>query len=383
MDGVKIVSKQPIRVLQILGIVAGGGVESVIMNYYKHIDRSIVQFDFIVHNDNKVDITDIVESMHGRVFKVTPYSKNPFAYILEIYNIIKQNNYNIIHSNMNTISAFSLLAAWLARAPIRILHNHSTSAPGEKKRNTLKLILRPFAKLFANRYFACSQLAAEWMYGKEAMKRGDVKIINNAIDLSSYAFNLKKREQLRQILGVDDRFVIGHVGRFVYAKNHEFLIEVFSKIHAMHHNVCLVLIGEGPLRKAIELKVKSLGLSDSVKFLGLRDDVQDLYNALDLFILPSYYEGLPVVSVEAQANALPILVSTNVTQEARLTSVIHYKSLSDGVDAWANEFTTFYNNHGDTRIDTVPMMRASGFDIIREAKKLQIYYLNIVNNKEA
>lgn len=134
---------EPIRVLQILGIVAGGGVEAVIMNYYEHIDRTKVQFDFIVHNDNKIDITPKVEAMGGRVYKVTPYYKNPIAFMYGIYKVIRNHHYRIVHSNMNTLSTFPLFAAWLAGVPVRILHNHSTSSPGETKRNIMKYILRP------------------------------------------------------------------------------------------------------------------------------------------------------------------------------------------------------------------------------------------------
>ena len=218
--------KEPIRVLQIIGIVAGGGVESVIMNYYENVDRSKVQFDFIVHDDNKIDITQKVEAMGGKVYKVTPYYKNPIAFTYEIYKVIKKFHYRIVHSNMNTLSAFSLFAAWAAGVPIRILHNHSTSSPGETKRNIMKFILRPLARLFANHYLACSRFAGDWMYGQKMMDSGKVTVINNAIDLKKYAFNLQKRKVLRKKLGVADEFVVGHVGRFMYQKNHDFLIDI-------------------------------------------------------------------------------------------------------------------------------------------------------------
>lgn len=362
--------------LQILGIVAGGGVEAVIMNYYKHIDKTKVQFDFIVHNDSKVDITELVESMGGRVYKVIPYYKNPLAFIIDIYNVVKKNKYVIVHSNMNTLSAFSLLAAWLAGSPIRILHNHSTSSPGETKRNILKYLFRPFARLFANRYLACSRLAAEWMYGKQQVKNETVKIVNNAIDLGLYSFNQEKRSQIRQELGIETKFIVGHVGRFMFQKNHEFLIEVFAKVHEKHKDAYLLLIGDGPLKYQIEEKVRLLELKDSVKFLGLRNDVQDIYNAMDIFLLPSHYEGLPVVGVEAQANGLPLLVSTNVTKEASITNVIQYLNLDDGVEFWANEIEKYYKNRNESRTDTASMMKKAGFDINEEAKKLQEYYIN-------
>lgn len=366
--------KEPIRVLQIIGIVAGGGVEAVIMNYYEHIDRTKVQFDFIVHNDNKIDITQKVEAMGGRVYKVTPYYKNPIAFMYGIYKVIRNHHYRIVHSNMNTLSAFSLFAAWAAGAPVRILHNHSTSSPGETKRNIMKFILRPFARLFANHYLACSRLAGEWMYGRKMMDSGKVTIVNNAIDLKKYAFNPQKREILREELGLADEFVIGHVGRFMFQKNHEFLIDVFAEAYKQNSHMVLLLVGDGPLRPAMEEKVRKLGLTDHVKFLGLRNNVQDFYNVMDLFVLPSHYEGLPVVGVEAQANGLPLLVSTNVTKEMKMTRIVIYKKLSDGIKPWAKcieyESKCIHNMHENTYKD----MQLAGFDILKEAQNLNDFY---------
>lgn len=264
---------EPIRVLQILGIVAGGGVEAVIMNYYEHIDRTKVQFDFIVHNDNKFDIAPKVEAMGGRVYKVTPYYKNPIAFMYDIYKVIRNHHYRIVHSNMNTLSAFSLFAAWAAGAPVRILHNHSTSSPGETKRNIMKFMLRPFARLFATHYFACSRLAGEWMYGRKMMDIGKIKIVNNAIDPKKYEFNPCKREILRKELGLTDGFVIGHVGRFMFQKNHAFLLDAFAAALKKKPHMVLLLIGDGPLRLKMEEKVQQLGIGAQVKFLGLRSDV--------------------------------------------------------------------------------------------------------------
>ena len=362
---------QPIRILQILGIVAGGGVEAVIMNYYRHIDRTRVQFDFVVHKDSPVDIRDEVEAMGGRVYEVTPYYKNPIAFTLEIYRIIKGGHYAIVHSNMNTLSAFPLLAALLAGAKTRILHNHSTSAPGETKRNIAKAILKPFAKRLATHYWACSRLAATWMYGQDLVDSGRVTIIPNAIDLTRYAFDQRKRDTLRKDMHLTGRTVIGHVGRFMYQKNHPFLLEAFAKAHERNPGLALLLIGDGPLRQAMEDKAACLGIADSVRFLGLRNDVAGLYNAMDLFLLPSHYEGLPVVGVEAQANGLPCLVSTKVTREMQLTSSVTYKDLAEGPAAWADEILSMpVQRNGDVKEE----MRNAGFDIEEAAKTLAARY---------
>lgn len=366
--------KEPIRVLQIIGIVAGGGVEAVIMNYYEHIDRTKVQFDFIVHNDNKIDITQKVEAMGGKVYKVTRYYKNPIAFMWDIYKVIKRHHYRIVHSNMNTLSAFSLFAAWAAGAPVRILHNHSTSSPGETKRNIMKFMLRPFARLFANHYLACSRLAGEWMYGRKMMDSGKVTIVNNAIDLKKYAFNPQKRNLLRKELGLADEFVIGHVGRFMFQKNHVFLIDVFAEAYKKNPHMALLLVGDGPLRPAMEEKVRKLGLTDHVKFLGLRNNVQDFYHVMDILVLPSHYEGLPVVGVEAQANGLPCLFSTKVTKEAHLTHLAQFWDLEKGASKWAKEIISIKCERNKKAGEE---LRQAGFEIDKEAEKLVKFYIEL------
>lgn len=370
--------KEPIRVLQIIGIVAGGGVESVIMNYYENVDRSKVQFDFIVHDDNKIDITQKVEAMGGKVYKVTPYYKNPIAFTYEIYKVIKKIHYRIVHSNMNTLSAFSLFAAWAAGVPIRILHNHSTSSPGETKRNIMKFILRPLARLFANHYLACSRLAGDWMYGQKMMDSGKVTVINNAIDLKKYAFNFQKRKVLRKKLGVTDAFIVGHVGRFMYQKNHDFLIDIFAEAHRKIPQMVLLLIGDGPLREGIEEKVRGLNLIENVRFLGVRDDVQDLYNAMDLFILPSHYEGLGMVGVEAQANGLNVLASTAVPDEMKFTNLVQFEDLKNDTSKWSDRIIQiYYNSHMTRNNRGAPIFNQSKFDISVQAKKLVNYYIQL------
>ena len=365
---------KPIRVLQIMGIVCAGGVESVIMNYYRKIDKSKVQFDFVVHKKPLKSFVDEAEIMGAKVYEVTPYTKNIFAFTYEIYKIIKSGHYNIVHSNMNSLSGFPLLAAWLAGARVRILHNHTTDTRAEGLRTVLKRTLRPFAKMFANKYWACSKLAAEWMYGKQAVNSGKVTIINNAIDLTKYAFNQEKRNKLRNELGLEGKFVVGHVGRFMKQKNHDFLIDIFSEVVKQKHNAVLMLIGEGPLKESISAKVSFLHLQNKVMFLGVRNDVADLYNAMDAFVLPSLYEGLPVVGVEVQANGLPFLCSDKVTNEILISDSIKLLSLSIGATKWTNEILSAKRT---TFAETLKSMQKSGFDISNEAGKLEKMYLGM------
>ena len=273
---------------------------------------------------------------------------------------------------MNTLSVFVLFPAWLAGAHHRILHNHSTAVRSEGMRSVMKMVLRPFAPLFANRYVACSRLAGDWMYGKKMMNSGKVVIINNAIDLNDYAFSPVKRQRYRGELNIpEDALVIGHVGRFMYQKNHIFLIDIFREIVKKQPNALLMLIGDGELRPEIEEKVRKYHLSKKVRFLGLRKDVKNIYNSMDVFVLPSWYEGLPVVAVEAQANGLSCVFSTQVTEESRLTKTVEYISLEEGPASWAQSILAKSCHRNAYALKE---LAEDGFDIVEQGKSLTRWY---------
>ena len=308
--------KKPIIVAQVMGKWLGNGVESVIMNYYRHLDHSKVQFDFICDEDSTRIPYDEIKKLGGRVFLVPKYQNLP-KYLKALEKLFKENQYRIVHSNINTLSVFPLYAAKKAGVPIRISHSHSTSNPKEWKRNLIKNILRPFSKRYATDYFACSEVAGRYLFGNKTFNRGEVKIIHNAIDIDKFKFDEVARKKLRKELGIkDSTIVIGHVGRFVQQKNHTFLVDVFKEYHKKNPDSKLLLVGSGPLEDEIKKKVERLGLKDSVLFLGQRDDINKLYSVMDIFCLPSLYEGLPVVGVESQAAGLPIIFSNGVSHEA-------------------------------------------------------------------
>ena len=312
----KEVQKKPIIVAQIMGKWVGGGVESVIMNYYRHLDHSKVQIDFICDEDSTRIPYDEIKKLGGRVFLVPKYQNLP-KYLKALEKLFKENQYRIVHSNINTLSVFPLYAAKKAGVPIRISHSHSTSNPKEWKRNLIKNILRPFSKRYATDYFACSELAGRYLFGNKAFDQGKVKIIHNAIDIEKFKFDEVARKKLRKGFGIkDSTIVIGHVGRFVQQKNHTFLVDVFNEYYKKNPDSKLLLVGSGPLEDEIKKKVERLGLKDSVLFLGQRDDINKLYSVMDVFCLPSLYEGLPVVGVESQAAGLPIIFSNGVSHEA-------------------------------------------------------------------
>ena len=294
-------SKEPIRIAQIMGKWVGGGVESVIMNYYSHINRKEIQFDFFCDEDSTNIPYDKIERLGGKVIIIPPYQKI-FKYIRTLTRILKENKYQIIHSNINALSVFPLFCAYVAKIPIRIAHSHSTTNKKEVKKNILKILLRPFSKIFANRFFACSEHAGRWLFGKKFDKKGI--LINNAIDSGIFDYNEKVRDEVRKDLNIENKLVIGHVGRFIEQKNHYKIIEVFDKCYKKNKDVVLLLIGEGKLKKEIISKCFDLGLQKNVIFLGQRDDVNRIFQAMDVFLFPSLYEGLGMVLIEAQCSGL-------------------------------------------------------------------------------
>ena len=283
---------EKIIVAHIMGKWNGGGVESVVMNYYKNIDRNRIQFHFLCDEDSTDIPYEEIEKLGGKVIVIPPYQKL-FKYQKELYRIFKENNYKIIHSHINALSVFPLRIAKKAGVPIRIAHSHSTSNKKEWKKNILKMILRSFSKLYANNYFACTEYAGKWLFGKKVVERKELNVINNAIDLKKFEFNENIREDLRKELGIkEDTLIIGHVGRFMKQKNHEFLIDVFEKAIKQDDNIYLILVGQGPLEDKIKEMAKEKGIEDKILFLGQRNDVNKLYQAMDIFVLPSLYEGL-------------------------------------------------------------------------------------------
>lgn len=365
----------PIRVLQIIGNVCGGGVEAVVMNYYRHIDRTKVQFDFVIDGYEKSLLDDEIESLGGRVYKVERYNKNVLRQICQIYRIVKDNKYEIVHSHMNTLAVFSLFAAWLGGARVRIVHNHTTTSKQEKIRSLLKYVLRPFSRVFANVFIACSKSAGRWMFGDRVDMRA-VRIVNNAIDVQRFAYDKILRKEGREQFGIKrETVVIGHVGRFVYVKNHRFLIDIISKLVKKNKDVALVLIGDGPLLEETASEAKKRGLEQQIRFLGLQKNVADLYNIMDIFLLPSWYEGLPVVAVEAQANGLPCIVSDKVSDECKLTSSVSFMSLEKSAEEWADEILCCKNERNPYAAQE---LANAGFDIKEEVCKLYSLYDSLV-----
>lgn len=319
--------KQPIRVAHIIGKMVGGGLESFLLTYYENIDRTKIQFDFIIDSDSTIVPRKEIERLGGRIIEVSPY-QHIFSYIKDVRKILKENDYKIVHAHMNTLSVFPLYAAWKEKVPVRIAHSHSTTNKKEWKKNLIKEMLRPFSKIFATDYFACSEHAGRWLFGNKTFENGKVTIIRNAINTDKFKYDEKTRHKIRNEMNLEDKFVIGHVGRFVAQKNHSFLIDIFNEVHKKNNNSVLLLIGQGPLENEIKEKVKKMNLQNVVLFLEQRENVNEIMQAMDCFVFPSLYEGLGIVVIEAQCSGLPCICSDNVPSEVKMNDNVYFCNLS-------------------------------------------------------
>ncbi len=368
---------KPLRIAHIIGKWVGGGVEAVVMNYYRHIDHAKIQFDFICDSDSTNIPYDEIEKLGGKVILVSPY-QHIISYLKELKVILKEGKYRIVHSHINALSVFPLYAAKKVGVPIRIAHSHSTTNKKEWKKNLLKQILRPFSKRYATDYICCSELAGRWLFGDKVYDNGEVYLLNNAIDLDKFAYDEDVRKaKIKELNISDDTLVIGHIGRFVAQKNHTFLIDIFNELHKQNKNSLLLLAGQGPLFDEIKNKVNDLNLTESVKFLGQRNDANELYQVFDVFLLPSLYEGLPVVGVEAQAAGCLSILSDDMTKETKVLNSTKFISLNQNASFWANEILS--SNKKFVRKNSINEMTNNNFNIKKEAKKIENKYLKEVD----
>lgn len=360
----------PLRVAQVMGYMNGGGVESVVMNYYRHIDRTKVQFDFIVCERSEHVPAEEIESLGGRLFLVPQYKALP-NFINRLIDLFRTEGWHIVHSHLNTLSVFPLFAAKRAGVPVRIAHSHSSlgGGEGEGARDVIKSVLRRFSNIYPTHRFACGDLAGSWLF-----RGAPFEIVPNAIDLVSFRSDSDVRNKVRSELGIaDDTFVVGHIGRMVPVKNHRRLLSIFSVLSGLCPNSVLVLVGDGELSDEVREEAEELGLQDKVLFLGMRPDAARLYQAFDVFCLPSAYEGFPVVSVESQASGTPILASSAVSRETAITSLMQFESLESPDLTWARHLLAMK----DAALTEADAKALLSYDIDTSARKLEEAYASL------
>ena len=366
---------EPVRVLHILHGMAQGGAETMLMNYYRCIDRNQLQFDFLLTSDKKGAYEDEILELGGRIYRLPLLTKfTPWKYLFAIHRFFKNHpEYKIVHSHTSSKSTFPLWIAKINHVPVRICHSHI--AKSEQGINGyIRDFLKPFLKGVATDYFSCGRDAAVWLYGKKFCDSHEVMILNNAIHSSWYLENKEVRKEMRVKMNLDENFVVGHVGRFFPQKNHTFILDVFRAIHDKNPLAKLLLVGDGGLRHEIEKKILALDLKDSVILTGNVPDVYNYMQAMDIFLFPSNYEGLPLVLIEAQAAGLRCFSSAGaVTEEVNLAGLIEYIPLSKPAEYWADRILRCAA--GYERIDTYEQIVKSGYDAETAVEWIQNFYL--------
>ena len=368
---------EPIRVLQCFTIMNRGGAETMIMNYYRNIDRSKVQFDFFVHREEKGAYEDEIKSLGGNIYRMPNiHPKNFSRYKKEITKFLNEHKeYKIIHGNFSELGYFLYKEAKKQGVSTIIVHAHNYSTVFDAK-SIFRFYWKHAMRLYVTHMFTCSDIAAKWLFGKKRSKKAIM--MNNAIDSKKFSYNENKSKDIKKKLGVENKFVIGHVGRFNIQKNHEFVIDTFNEIRKKNSDSVLLLAGAGELEEKIKEKVKNLNLEDSVLFLGSRSDINDVMQAFDVFLFPSIFEGLGVVLIEAQAAGLRCFTSEGaVPLEAKVTNLLSYIRLDKGCKYWADEILKYKN--GYRRYDTSEEIIKNNFDIKKNAKWLEEFYLNEYN----
>jgi glycosyltransferase involved in cell wall biosynthesis len=372
----------PLRVLVLDTVMDRGGAETMMMNYLRHFDRSKVTYDFLVNRDYRAAYEDEIEALGGRIYRMCPMYPQYFGrYKREFRDFLKQHpEYQIIHSNLEERSYFPLRVAAEQGIPVRIAHAHNRPVGFN-----LKSIFREYFRMRLPKYvthmFACGTEAGDWLFGEK--NRGRVIQQRNAIDTSAYRYDSVVAKQVREEFGVTDpnTFVLGHVGRFFPQKNHVFLIDIFAEVHKQHPNSVLWLVGGGELndelKNRIKAKMDELGLTDAVKFLGVRSDVNRLVQGMDSFVLPSLYEGLPVTMIEAQSSGLPCTISDRVPKQCDVTGNVQIVGLDDTPSQWAKKILDQYSVHDKSeRANGADIVTDAGFDIKANAEWLQKFYVD-------
>ncbi len=361
---------EPIRILMVVPNMHRAGLETLIMNIYRNIDRTKVQFDFLVHYAARFDYDDEIESLGGVIHRFSVREDNNlFRYLRELKRFFRAHpEYKVVHGHMESFGFLYSRAAKKAGVPTIIAHSHNALIEPTLKGRIKSIMNKPWRR-YANVLFACSDKAGRYMFGEKK----PFTVINNGIRCEDFVYNPEIREEMRRELGVADKVVLGHIGRFDPQKNHTFLIDIFHTYHQTHANAVLLLIGEGQLQGQVRDKVHALGLEDCVRFLGVRADTARLYQAMDLFMLPSLFEGLPVVGVEAQSAGLPMLTSDAVTEEVKITDMVDMCSLSDPIETWCAKIDEMLATK--PRRDTLDEMNRAGYNIKETAMWLQEYYI--------
>lgn len=370
-----------VRILQ-LGMSANiGGMETYLMAQYRQMDRARVQYDFLYFPEKDEDemvFAAEVRAEGSRIYRVVQRRYAPFRHYREVASLFWKHRKEYQAVVLNTCSMdyiFPLLVAKFCSIPCRILHSHNSEngVPSSLPRRMMERMNTWISRRCVTHRWACGKMAGQWMFGKEKFT-----VIHNAIDLARFHYQPEVRASKREELGLGDRFVLGNVARFSYQKNHAFLIDAFAEVVKRRPDALLLLVGgvfgDSRYYKEAKAKVEAYGIRDNVRFLGMRQDTDALYQAFDVFVLPSHFEGLCISAIEAQAAGLPVVCSDALSEETRVSRTYDPQSLSLGPAAWAE---AILRHRGDTRHDGADDLRTAGYDIRSEAKRVENFYASL------
>lgn len=368
------------KIAHIAGGLTTGGVEAVLLNYFSHMDTTEYELHYISYGTPDPLMQKKFEALGFVVHEVPKKKEHFLKSTVAVYRILKENQINIVHSHMTLMSFMTSFLGLLCGVKVRIAHSHLAQYPTGIKKGIYGFF-KVLTKITSNVYFACGEQAAVYLYGKKNLQKGNVHIMHNAIDLEKYQPDEGVRKKLRSQLGIENCFCIGNVGRFTEQKNQSYLINAFSLFLKQNPSAKLLLVGEGALLEPAKELAEALQITDSVLFLGARDDVASFYQAMDLFVLPSLYEGLAVVLVETECAGLPILASDTVTREIDLLKTIQYLPLEESMEQWvvkmkeySGRYETLFETRKEQSRQTAEVLKNAGYSIWQEAKKLDGFY---------
>ena len=363
---------EPIRILQMIGSLNIGGAQSMIINLYKKIDRKKIQFDFVLDHPNELYYKETVEKLGANIYEMPAFHGLNAGEIKRAWNCFFKEHpeYKVLHSHVRSYASLFIPIA-KKHGLKTIIHSHSTSN-GKGISSIIKRVMQYPLRNQADFFMVCSKESGEWLFGKKIVNSDKYFMLQNAIDVDAYKYNIEIRAKYRIELGLKDELTFIHVGRFHPAKNHEFLLNLFSEIHKRNENTKLVLVGD--LRPQIERQIANLQLESAIILTGNRSDVPNLLQAADCFLFPSNWEGLPVTVVEAQASGMPCLISDRITKDVDVSPLVKYLSIDHGVENWVNSLEEI----DYSRQDVLELIKKAHFDISSTATWLQNFYKGLL-----
>ena len=362
-----------IRVLQVVSVMDAGGMENYIMNMYRIIDRSKVQFDFLVHHKKRGFFDNEIEELGGKIYRCTMLDdKNIFKYISDLKRIYKENNYKIIHGHLSSLACVYLGIAKKCGIQNRIAHSHGAGHLYSIK-GYAKCFMFKGAKIFSNVNFACSSEAGRYLFGKN-----DFEIIPNGIYPERFLFKQENRDELRKRYKLENCFVIGHVGRFNLQKNHKYLLKIFKTLHDIEARARLLLLGDGELKETIMSQIDEMDLNEFVILAGVKKDCEKYYHAMDVFVLPSLFEGLPVTGIEAQYSGLPCVFADNISKEVKVTDDVSFIGIEEkNLNEWVKKLKEINKVKNNRAIN----IKNNMYDVNISAIKMQDRYIAMGGQK--